>query len=61
MTEINSVLATLDADPTIGAIVITGSEKAFAGKDHALLLPFLPVGIAPFAGAHRLAPIAWRA
>jgi enoyl-CoA hydratase/carnithine racemase len=31
MTEINTVLAAFDADPTIGAVVLTGSDKAFAG------------------------------
>ena len=30
MAELGMELAALDADPTIGAIVITGSEKAFA-------------------------------
>lgn len=30
INELNSVLFTLDSDPGIGAIVITGSEKAFA-------------------------------
>jgi enoyl-CoA hydratase len=31
MLELNSLLVRLDADPAVGAIVITGSEKAFAG------------------------------
>ncbi|KAK7067308.1 putative enoyl-CoA hydratase, mitochondrial [Halocaridina rubra] len=30
MIELNSALQTLDADPTVAAIVITGSDKAFA-------------------------------
>jgi enoyl-CoA hydratase len=30
VTELNQHLLTLDADPKVGAIVITGSEKAFA-------------------------------
>ena len=30
MAEVTSAAAELDADPGIGAIVITGSEKAFA-------------------------------
>lgn len=29
--EINDALRTFDDDPTIGAIVMTGNEKAFAG------------------------------
>ena len=31
MTELNSALDASEADPTVGAVVITGSEKAFAG------------------------------
>ncbi|NP_001089131.1 enoyl-CoA hydratase, short chain, 1, mitochondrial L homeolog [Xenopus laevis] len=31
MTELNQALDTFEEDPNIGAIVITGSEKAFAG------------------------------
>lgn len=31
MTEINQALDSFEGDPQIGAIVITGSEKAFAG------------------------------
>ena len=31
MTELNEALSTYDNDKSIGAIVITGSEKAFAG------------------------------
>ena len=31
MTEINTALAAFDSDPAVGAIVITGSDKAFAG------------------------------
>ena len=30
--EVNDALETYDSDSEIGAIVITGSEKAFAGK-----------------------------
>ncbi|KAI8590363.1 ClpP/crotonase-like domain-containing protein [Geranomyces variabilis] len=30
MTELNAALRTFDADPNIGAMVVTGSEKAFA-------------------------------
>lgn len=29
--ELNALLLKVDADPTVGAIVLTGSEKAFAG------------------------------
>lgn len=29
--ELNEALAGFDADPEVGAIVLTGSEKAFAG------------------------------
>ena len=29
-TDLNKILTTMDQDPDIGAIVITGSEKAFA-------------------------------
>lgn len=29
--ELNEALAGYDADPEVGAIVLTGSEKAFAG------------------------------
>lgn len=31
MNELNEALTTYDNDKSIGAIVITGSEKAFAG------------------------------
>ena len=31
MKELNEALSTYDNDKSIGAIVITGSEKAFAG------------------------------
>jgi enoyl-CoA hydratase/carnithine racemase len=31
MIELNQALGELDKDPQIGAIVLTGSEKAFAG------------------------------
>jgi enoyl-CoA hydratase/carnithine racemase len=31
VTEINAQMRAFDADPTVGAIVITGSERAFAG------------------------------
>lgn len=34
MQELNHVLLTLDKDPDVHAFVITGSEKAFAGKQH---------------------------
>ncbi len=33
--ELNALLLKVDADPTVGAIVITGSEKAFAGMARA--------------------------
>lgn len=32
MKELNEALSNYDSDKSIGAIVITGSEKAFAGK-----------------------------
>ena len=32
MLELNQALGDFDKDPEIGAIVLTGSEKAFAGK-----------------------------
>ena len=32
--ELNDALMKLDADPETGAIVITGSEKAFAGTSY---------------------------
>ena len=32
MLELNRALGDFDKDPEIGAIVLTGSEKAFAGK-----------------------------
>lgn len=32
MKEMASALDTFEADPRIGAIVLTGSERAFAGK-----------------------------
>ncbi len=32
MEELNQCLREADADSNVGAIVITGSEKAFAGK-----------------------------
>jgi enoyl-CoA hydratase len=35
-TELNDALSKYDNDKDIGAIVITGSEKAFAGKKHLL-------------------------
>ena len=35
--ELNALLLKVDADPTVGAIVITGSEKAFAGMALATL------------------------
>ncbi len=31
IAELNSTLASVDKDDSIGAIVLTGSEKAFAG------------------------------
>lgn len=31
-TELNHATAAADEDPSVGAIVITGSEKAFAGE-----------------------------
>jgi enoyl-CoA hydratase len=31
-TELNEATAAADEDPSVGAIVITGSEKAFAGE-----------------------------
>jgi enoyl-CoA hydratase/carnithine racemase len=31
MKELNSALRAFDASPEIGAVVLTGSEKAFAG------------------------------
>jgi enoyl-CoA hydratase/carnithine racemase len=36
--ELNEALRLIDADEDIGAIVITGSEKAFAGEPLALAL-----------------------
>jgi enoyl-CoA hydratase len=32
--ELNDALTKYDEDTEIGAIIITGSEKAFAGKSH---------------------------
>lgn len=32
MQELNAALVEMDLDPEIGAVVITGSEKAFAGQ-----------------------------
>lgn len=32
MLELNQALGEFDADPEIGAIVLTGSDRAFAGK-----------------------------
>ena len=32
MKELREALAAFDKDPTIGAVVLTGSNKAFAGK-----------------------------
>lgn len=32
--ELNEAIKSLDSDKDIGAIVITGSEKAFAGNKH---------------------------
>ena len=37
MLELNLALGEFDKDPDIGAIVLTGSEKAFAGKRSARL------------------------
>ena len=34
--ELNAELKTLEADASVGAIVITGSEKAFAGMAESL-------------------------
>lgn len=31
MAELNQALAAFEADPVVGAIVVTGGEKAFAG------------------------------
>ena len=40
MTELGAQLMAFDADPAIGAIVLTGSEKAFAaGADIATMVP----------------------
>jgi enoyl-CoA hydratase/carnithine racemase len=50
MTEVTTAAAEFDADPGIGAIVITGSEKAFAAgadiKEMADLWPLRPSGAA---------------
>ena len=32
MKELNEALRAIDADESVGAIVLTGSEKAFAGE-----------------------------
>ena len=32
MIEVGQALKQFEADPSIGCIVLTGSEKAFAGK-----------------------------
>ncbi len=32
MREVNAALEKFEADPAIGAVIITGSEKAFAGE-----------------------------
>ena len=34
MLELNQALGEFDADPEIGAIVLTGSERAFAGASN---------------------------
>ena len=39
--EVNDALFRFDADKTIGAVVITGSEKAFAGSSSYPPPPFL--------------------
>lgn len=36
-TEVNEAMAKYDADANVGAIVLTGSEKAFAGMLHVLI------------------------
>ena len=33
MTEMKQALMAFDKDPSVGAVVLTGSQKAFAGKD----------------------------
>ena len=40
MLELNRALGDFDKDPEIGAIVLTGSEKAFAGKRPPLFSKF---------------------
>jgi enoyl-CoA hydratase len=45
MTEINTVMSSFDSDPTIGAIVLTGSDKAFAaGADIKEMQPLTYAG-----------------
>ena len=40
MSELREALATFDSDPGVGAMVLTGSEKAFAaGADIAEMQP----------------------
>lgn len=34
ITELNQALQAFDKDPAVGAIVLTGGEKAFAGGQH---------------------------
>lgn len=41
--ELNEALAGYDADPEVGAIVLTGSEKAFAGTFLSILLDVMVI------------------
>lgn len=34
MLELNDALDAVEADDSVGAVVLTGSEKAFAGESH---------------------------
>ena len=37
MHELNNALDMFEADKNVGAIVLTGSEKAFAGKNYSVI------------------------
>ena len=38
MVEMTKALKEFDADPTVGCVVLTGSERAFAGKSYFLTM-----------------------
>jgi hypothetical protein len=54
IAELNTATRSVDEDPSIGAIVITGSNKAFAGASSA------PASLPPSLSSHPVLCYSWR-